>query len=382
MALTQSLSLSPDIAESSQWEARIPDSGSKKAIRELHGLVDGLRQGDPLKALCEATDIDINELGHLLFDPHSDINEVIFLPLDFTAHAVIHDTATLWRRLTDLPMRELWPGERLKHMADDGLLFAVSSTTSDTGIDWKGWSDKDTVKTVWIGPEPSLSENTPMKQVGRFVLPSTEGLCPPSHLYLTLHSLLATAWSQQEAKKGGIVLNHLRGAAASIETVLNPKAFLNELQDIAGVNKRYRTGFFISPFASCGSTWETQFDFSGCLTLVYHVPGHLSHGPIVTIDGAADDKYVAMEAREELVERYSEADVSQWEALCLDEGNVDDFLSRPPKSPLFRPRTPFFTNNRWYLPVLQPYYDTSHDNLIILDMTGERALPVMLDELS
>ncbi|MCP4688806.1 MAG: hypothetical protein GY859_12195, partial [Desulfobacterales bacterium] len=32
--------------------------------------------------------------------------------------------------------------------------------------------------------------------------------------------------------------------------------------------------------------------------------------------------------------------------------------------------------------VVRPDYDTRHDNLIILDMTGEREAPMMLDELS
>ena len=66
----------------------------------------------------------------------------------------------------------------------------------------------------------------------------------------------------------------------------------------------------------------------------------------------------------------------------MDGGAIDDFLTHPPTDPLFKPHAPFYTNNRWYLPVLQPEYDITHDNLIILDMTGERALPMMLDELS
>ncbi len=50
--------------------------------------------------------------------------------------------------------------------------------------------------------------------------------------------------------------------------------------------------------------------------------------------------------------------------------------------PLERPRAPFYAGNQWYLPVLQPGYDTHRDNLIILDMTAERDLSQMLDELS
>ena len=51
---------------------------------------------------------------------------------------------------------------------------------------------------------------------------------------------------------------------------------------------------------------------------------------------------------------------------------------RPPS----RPGAPFPAGGRWYIPELVPTYDTRQDNLVILDMTGERDLPVMLDELS
>ena len=163
--------------------------------------------------------------------------------------------------------------------------------------------------------------------------------------------------------------------------MLNDARLLNELRDAAAANARYRTTFFISPFAGSGRTWEEQFDIAGCLMLVHHRPGHSGHGPIVTIDGTVD-KYVVMENRIDMVARYGKTEVVRWEAHCLDGGTIDNFLTRPPAKPLLRPRAPFYAANRWYLPVLQPSYDTRRDNLIILDLTAERDLPLMLDELS
>ncbi len=79
---------------------------------------------------------------------------------------------------------------------------------------------------------------------------------------------------------------------------------------------------------------------------------------------------------------YGEYRMDRWEARHLFGGFVDDFLTRPSSRLLYRPRAPFYAVNRWRLPVLRPNYDTRRDNLIFLDMTGERDLPGMFDELS
>jgi hypothetical protein len=89
-----------------------------------------------------------------------------------------------------------------------------------------------------------------------------------------------------------------------------------------------------------------------------------------------------METRAEMVLRYDEPVVARWETDFLKGDSIDTFLARPPGGPLLRPKAPFYSENRWYLPVLQPDYDARRDNLVILDMTGDRSLPFMLDELS
>ena len=193
--------------------------------------------------------------------------------------------------------------------------------------------------------------------------------------------LLAEAWFQHEPEKGAIVRRHISGAADAITAVMNDARLLTGVRDLAAANAGYRTAFFISPFAGSGRVWEERFDNAGGLMMVHHRPGHSGHGPIVTIDGLVD-KYVAMENRVDMAARYGMAEVARWEAHYLNGVTIDDFLARPPAMPLLRPRAPFYADNRWYLPVLQPDYDTRHDNLIILDLTGERDLPLMLDELS
>jgi hypothetical protein len=235
---------------------------------------------------------------------------------------------------------------------------------------------------AWVGPAVPRWLDSGKTAAGPFVLTSTNSGDPAAQVYIGLHSLLQRAWEDYQPQKAAIVGRHAAGAAAILDALLNDASLLAGLRKVASANARYRTGFFISPFAVAGCTWEAHFDRSGCLTMVHHSPGQAGHGPIVTIDGAADQKFVPLASRDQMVARYGEGEVARWEAAYLEGRRVDAFLAGPPAGPLQRPQAPFYSRDRWYLPVLQPGYDTRRDNLIVLDMTGERALPLMLDELS
>ena len=52
------------------------------------------------------------------------------------------------------------------------------------------------------------------------------------------------------------------------------------------------------------------------------------------------------------------------------------------RSLTFHPETPFFAEGNWYFPVLRDDYDTSEDNLIIIDATSQRHMEQAQDELA
>ena len=365
-----------------RWEDVVSKPGPLEALAELRWLADQLRREDPLAGLGIDAEAGAAELGRLFFDAHSEVNEVVIVSLDPAAQEVVHDIAAVWRRLISLPLREMPVGE-WPHSADDSTLVLIAATAAADGIPAiDALPSQDGLKIGWIGPEPPSWLGTGMTTAGRFIMPTAEGRCSSTQLFAGLNLLLARAWSYEAPEKALIVRRHIAGAADSIAAALGDANLLEGLREVAAANAAYRTAFFISPFAGSGRMWEEQFDAAGCLLMVHHTPGQSGHGPIVTIDGNADEKYVAMENRDIMIARYGEPDLARWEAHYLDGGTVDDFLSRPPAMPPERPRVPFYADNRWYLPVLQPGYDTRRDNLIILDMTAERYLPKMLDELS
>lgn len=300
--------------------------------------------------------------------------------LDATARQVACDAATFRRRLINMPIRELPAGEWPRQAEDSTLVLAVATSTGGVETASQAQLSGNGSPIAWLGPAPPPWLDAGLTAAGRFVLASGDNRCPSSWLYAGLNLLLARAWSQAAPPKARTVRRHVT-AAASIGAVLNDARLLESLQEVAVANAAYRTAFFISPFAS-GRVWEEHFDAGGRLLVVHHSPGQTGRGPIVTIDGDAPQKYVALEKRDRMLMRYGEPDVARWEACCLAGGSVDDFLSRPSAASFERPRAPFYAGNRWYLPILQPGYDAHRDNLIILDLTAERYLPQMLDELS
>jgi glucosamine 6-phosphate synthetase-like amidotransferase/phosphosugar isomerase protein len=364
-----------------RWEDDIKAPGSAEVFAEMRRLADLLRRENLLTALGANATEDLSELGRLLFDARSEINRLAIVPLDPAAHGVVRDVSAIWRRLINLPIRELPAGEWPRRTAEDTLLLVVA-TASDVGHSGgEALPERSGYKIVWMGPELPSWLREGVATAGRFVLPASVRKSTSTWLYVGLNLLLAEAWFQHKPEKGAIVRRHISGAADAITAVLNDARLLTGVRDLAAANAGYRTAFIISPFAGSGRVWEEQFDNAGCLMMVHHRPGHCGHGPIVTIDGMVD-KYVAMDNRIDMAARYGVAEVARWEADYLDGVNIDDFLARPPAMPLLRPRAPFYADNRWYLPVVRPDYDTHRDNLIILDLTSERDLPLMLDELS
>ena len=80
--------------------------------------------------------------------------------------------------------------------------------------------------------------------------------------------------------------------------------------------------------------------------------------------------------------RYGTSRVLEWEKTYLDGIHVDAFLNQRMKSLPEDLQRPFFAEESWYLPILQPDYQTVEDNLIILDTTSKIYFHQAADELA
>jgi hypothetical protein len=93
-------------------------------------------------------------------------------------------------------------------------------------------------------------------------------------------------------------------------------------------------------------------------------------------------KFVKIENRNQMILNFGKDESLQWERIFMGGTKIDDFLGRPPDNQSTGINRPFFADGSWYLPVLRKDYDSSQDNLIIIDATSERYFARAIDELA
>ncbi len=82
---------------------------------------------DPPAAVGIHVEAGAGELGRLLIDARSEVNELVLALLEPAAREAKRDVAILWRRMLDLPIRELPGGVALENCADMTVLYGESS---------------------------------------------------------------------------------------------------------------------------------------------------------------------------------------------------------------------------------------------------------------
>ena len=80
--------------------------------------------------------------------------------------------------------------------------------------------------------------------------------------------------------------------------------------------------------------------------------------------------------------KFGRGKVVFWEKSYLAGKTMDEFIKAPPVEPSYEEKTPFFADGAWYLPELQPDYNTLNDNLIVMDAAWDRYLDYAIDEIS
>ncbi len=118
-------------------------------------------------------------------------------------------------------------------------------------------------------------------------------------------------WPRYAPEKVSIVKRCFASAKAAPAAALGDARLLARIREIAEANAGWRIALFISPLAGSGRAWEDHFDAGGRVMMVHHAPGRIAHGPIATIDGAAAEKWVALENRSEMTAPCGESRVAR-----------------------------------------------------------------------
>ena len=370
------------LEKQSTWEQEASTDPAKTYYRELRRLALILDDVEAFNKLFTFDPGNLDLLGNAVFTDRSDIGEIVIVPMDRDADAAARNSSGHWSRLLGFPVRVVSPEEPLSHFSEETLviLAAAQSSKKDT-VD-------DRIRSlscpfVWFGVNIDFHENYPKSSaIGCFQMKQNFEHCRCDLIYAGINLLLIAAWNQIAPEKASIVASHFKMCANLIETVLNDGSLKDASRMAITANKMYNTAFFIGPPSGSGRVWADRFDQSGTVLMAHHSFGESAHGPLVTVDPRVDDKFVKLTERYEMVSLYNENQVEEWERAYLDGNSMDDFLLSPPLDPSQRLKTPFFAEGSWYLPVLRPDYDTTNDNLIIMDATSERYFDHAIDELA
>jgi len=365
----------------SLWEEKAATAASQLYYREIRQLA-GLAFTD--KAVPELfLDVERN-LAHLarsLFDDNSDTDEIIFIPGDRWAAAAINSAASTWGRLLGYPVRMVSPVESTAAFGNSILLLAAATTPASRDRLLLHLATTTTPVCV-LGPAADFNHSPATAKGGVFLMPHTFNRARSDALYAALNHLFIQALQLAAPAKAAVVQEHFLKTRVTLDTILNNPDLKRGIATGVALNNRYSSLFYIGPPTGAGQSWVNNLDRSGRLLAEQHQFGESAHGPLVTIDPRVAEKFVKMEARDKLVALFGADRIVDWEHRYLNNRDVDSFLKSPPTDLAGNETSAFYAGEAWYFPELDPTYDVSDDNLIVLDATSNRYLPQALDEIA
>lgn len=372
----------------SLWERaafRGSESAHYRDIRETAAL---LHSADPLSDLLETCGVDFATLGETMTSEPSEGREIVFMPFDPDAEAVARNVAAQWIRYLNCSIHTVRPGERTGHFHEDVVVIALALRPPILKFIGKRLKYLKR-EALWIGPPLPDALAAPFRRsLGYATLPEAAQACN-CRLYAALSFIFINGWGAVSQDRAGAFQEHFRYAQPFVARMVDDEDLRAAALAAMSDNRRYQTAFYVGPSTGVGIDWVNRFDRTSGLDMAWHPFGESAHGPLATVDNQPNGKYVPLESRSRMVSAYGEKRVAGWERTLLRGADVDRFISSPFAGPEKNGAAggcpgpyPFFAHNRWYLPVLEPGYDTVQDNLILMDTTRAYFLNKSLDELA
>ena len=370
------------VGRRSQWEKEAVTARSRCYYQEMRELAAMISSGRPTHRIYRALEGSTDKLARYLFDANSDIDQIVFAPMDRPAAAALKSAAPFWSRMLGYPVRIISPEAPLDAFDNNVLLFTAAFLSPGLGKLAKRL-EKIACPVFRLEPEMDSCNNAAVPETGgTFLLPNDIACSRSDHLYAAIQQILIAAWRIFSPEKAEIVDDQFRKSAETIYGILDNKAFKAAISTSMAVNHEYKTMFYLGPIAGVGLAWTERFERTGAMLCERHLFGESAHGPLVTVDSRVDAKFVKIEERSKMVSQFGPGKVALWENLYLTGKSTDAFISAPPADSFDKEKTPFFADGFWYFPELKPGYDTQGDNLIVMDASWNRYLDRAIDEIS
>jgi len=349
----------------------------------MHNLSEVLNRPNPLNALVETTEEADSPSLKIISDVIAKEGEIFIIPFDRTALAAARNIVTNWRRLLGCKLKMVDKNFVPSAISNHSLSILLSTRKPNEKLVFKILQNT-TSPHLWFGPKLTEAlEQIFMQSAGYHILKNEFSYSRADTLYAGVSLLLADSWKSTESSKAETVQSHLKYSSRVIDSLLNNISIKNNLTQTMAANGGYKTAFFLGPPMGAGLFWTEVFKQTGCPILEFYHFGESVHGPIVTVDTKIQNKFVRLENRKQMIIEYAEENLLQWERRFLGGTMIDKFLSQPvladQSTGIDRP---FFAEGSWYFPILRDDYDSTEDNLIIIDATSERSFAKAIDELA
>ena len=346
-------------------------------IRGIKHLAAVISDEDPANRLLNFDRKAHKDFFGALFSEQSEM-KLKFLPIDTKAEAAVRNTVERFKRFAPVNMRIVERSENPRS-GEDTVNIAVSSCRFPWDSDRLEHLDMN--RTCCFGPEClDKTEHGPVQ--GYWIRSDFHQPLEEIVLYTALSLVLLDAWAMWEPDKAKIVQTHFTRAAGAIQTLMEDKALCHDIYQVMGRNREYKSGLILSPPDGTGLSLASKFDEQGKILSTFQPYGAGAHGPLVTVDNRVKAKYVRLEKRDVMKEKYGEENVRHWEGVFIEGKDIDSFLEGMENDLSAKADTPFFAEGEWYLPLLRHDYDVREDNLVILDASNERYLDHAADDLA
>ena len=379
--LSQSPPASQDPGRPSLWEVNSPIEDTRLYYREMRKMMRLIATDTPAPEMFRNFDRKSETLAQALFDDNSDTNEIIFMPMDRWATAAIKSAAGAWGRLLGYPVRIVSPAESTAAFGDNVLLFAAAAVPSSRDRLLRRITTA-TCPFCLLGPEGGFTRPPAINSDRVFLFKDNFPRALSDTLYTAINLIFINAWQLASPEKAAIVNAHFRKAHATLLDVLNNPDLKKSVATCVTLNSRYQSLFYIGPPTGAGQAWVNRLDRTGMMLAEHHTFGESVHGPLVTIDPRVAEKFIKVGTREKLITKFGADQVATWEHRYLTDQDIDSFIKTPPADLAGIEKTPFYADDAWYFPELNPAYDIDNDNLIVLDASSNRYFPQALDEMS
>lgn len=371
----------PDYSRVTLWEEQAHYGWERKLYRHIRRIAEVLACDDPFRELFSHYGKNLDRLFSALFDELGEGGEVLFLCCDRTSWAASYEAAAVWGRLLQVPLRIVYRLEELHPRDEQAPIVVVASEVPGSDI-LDQFSGDFKLPVCWIGPELGNKQAERFsRSLGYYVLSDQLPTSAYANLYAGVLLLLTAAWETARPGKSRVLKSLLCSAGKAITAVLDDGQLRKSIAGFWHQHRNYNSAFYISPPSGIGYIWEQFFNGTGLLSLEHHVYGDSAHGPVATVDPRVEEKFVRIRSLDEMISLYGKQRVSEWENSYGAGLTEHSLWQQTDRAQELKKRGLFYADGYWYLPVCEPGYDASRDNLIILDCSRKRYFEQARDEL-